>query len=291
MGDAIDLAARNGQRHVTVPGARYATRPRSNAPVTASAALRASAGRRSRRGQGVPRISGQLVVASANDSFGAGFIALDPALDDRQSFAPAGQIVAVQAVLGRRRAGHRLVGPLAPTSGPPSARRWLHAHRQARRDRERPRTGQRHPRHRIDQRDASLCLLRIAAVRALIGYGDDEATQLAVYLRESARRGRRGAAPGQPGPAGRVAPQLGPRSTPSWQASDPEGGELTGDRGVRGAADRRRGGDLQTLFVSVMEAAARVGILLAIGFRPAAVPPGAVGELWLALVGLAAGAW
>jgi ABC-type lipoprotein release transport system permease subunit len=237
----------------------------------------------------VPRISGQMVAATASDSFGAGFVALDPALDDEESFAPLGQIVAGKLfarddaqgiVLGKVLAHNlgatigkkvvytmtdkhgeivsglgRVTGILA--TGSPSA-------------------------------DAALCLLPIAAVRTLLGYGPDEVTQLAVYLGDqrvaeaAARRLARVVPPG--------AVAL------DWAEVNPD---LAGFVSVKVAGSEVieafvilliAAGIFNTLFMSVMERLRELGILLAIGFSPGRLFRLVVWEsLWLALVGLASG--
>src|SRR6476646_7857262 len=93
LGDAIDLAARMSNGHVTVQERDYRDSPSLERSITADDALRARLAADGDVAKVVPRISGQLVVATATDSFGAGFVALDPTLDDERSFAPLGQIV------------------------------------------------------------------------------------------------------------------------------------------------------------------------------------------------------
>src|SRR5262249_47708413 len=92
LGDAIDLAARMSNGHVTIQQPDYPDSPPLQRTITSHAGLRARLAADRDVVKVVPRISGQLVVATATDSFGAGFVALDPALDDEHSFAPLGQI-------------------------------------------------------------------------------------------------------------------------------------------------------------------------------------------------------
>jgi len=65
-----------------------------------------SAGRRSRRGQGVRASAASWWWPAPTTASAAGFIALDPALDDRQSFRAARQIVAGK-LFSAPTAGHR----------------------------------------------------------------------------------------------------------------------------------------------------------------------------------------
>jgi ABC-type lipoprotein release transport system permease subunit len=289
LGDAIDLAARMSNGHVTVQSHDYRDSPSLERTVDGNAELRARLAADRDVARVVPRISGQMVAATASDSFGAGFVALDPALDDEESFAPLGQIVAGKLfarddaqgiVLGKVLAHNlgatigkkvvytmtdkhgeivsglgRVTGILA--TGSPSA-------------------------------DAALCLLPIAAVRTLLGYGPDEVTQLAVYLGDqrvaeaAARRLARVVPPG--------AVAL------DWAEVNPD---LAGFVSVKVAGSEVieafvilliAAGIFNTLFMSVMERLRELGILLAIGFSPGRLFRLVVWEsLWLALVGLASG--
>jgi ABC-type lipoprotein release transport system permease subunit len=286
LGDAIDLAARMSNGHVTIQQRDYRDSPSLERSIDGSAALRARLAADPDVVKVVPRISGQLVVATANDSFGAGFVALDPALDDVQTFEPLGHIVEGKlfgsdgVVLGKTLAknlgatvGKKVVYTLTDkhgeivsglarvsgilTTGSPSA-------------------------------DASLCLLPIGAVRTLIGYGPDESTQLAVYLGDQRR-------------AEAVARRLGGLVPPGaaaldWAEVNPD---LAGFVTVKVIGSQVievfvvlliAAGIFNTLFVSVMERLREFGILLAIGFSPGRLFRLVVLEsLWLALVGLAVG--
>jgi ABC-type lipoprotein release transport system permease subunit len=288
LGDAIDLAARMANGHVTIQHPAYRDSPSLERTVDGSPAARARLTIDRDVVKVVPRISGQLVAATANDSFGAGFIALDPKLDDAASFAPLGQIVAGRLfsddhgiVLGKVLAqnlgatvGKKVVYTLTDkhgeivsglgrvsgilATGSPSA-------------------------------DAALCLLPIGAVRTLVGYGPDEATQLAVYLRDQ-----------------RVAPEAAHRlsrlvppgaAALDWAEVNPD---LAGFVTVKIIGSEVievfvvlliAAGIFNTLFVSVMERLREFGILLAIGFSPGRLFRLVIWESsWLALVGLAVGA-
>jgi ABC-type lipoprotein release transport system permease subunit len=136
--------------------------------------------------------------------------------------------------------------------------------------------------------DAALCLLPIGAVRSLIGYGPDEATQLAVYLRDQRRAEPAARRLGAMLPADAVA--LG------WAEVNPD---LAGFVTVKVIGSEVieafvvlliAAGIFNTLFVSVMERLREFGILLAIGFSPGRLFRLVVWEsFWLALVGLALG--
>jgi ABC-type lipoprotein release transport system permease subunit len=287
LGEAIDLAARMSNGHVTVQERGYRDAPSLERAIDAGATWRARIAGDAEVEKVVPRITGQLVAATANDSFGAGFVALDPTLDDAHSFAPLGQIVEGRLfsdehgiVLGRTLAknlgasvGRKVVYTLTDrhgeivsglgrvsgilATGSPSA-------------------------------DAGLCLLPISAVRALIGYGPDVATQLAVYLHDQRH-------------AEAAAQRLGDRVPPraqalTWAQINPD---LAGFVTVKVAGSEVlevfvvlliAAGIFNTLFMSVMERLREFGILLAIGFTPGRLFRLILWEsLWLALVGLVVG--
>src|SRR5262249_40196828 len=93
LGDAIDLAARMSNGHGTVQERDYRGSPSLERSIDATPAVRAGLAGDPEVAKVVPRVSGMAVVATASDSFGAGFIALDPSLDNADSFAPLGKIV------------------------------------------------------------------------------------------------------------------------------------------------------------------------------------------------------
>jgi ABC-type lipoprotein release transport system permease subunit len=289
MGDAIDLAARMSNGHVTIQDRDYRDSPAVERTVAATSDLRARLGADADVIEVVPRITGQLVLATANDSFGAGFIALDPALDDAHSFAPLGQLVAGRLfatddpqgiVLGKTlaanlgaRVGKKVVYTLTDKRGEIVSGLGRVSGIVA--------TGS-------TSADAALCLLPIGAVRTLLGYGGDEATQLAVYVRDQRRAAL---------VARRLAGVLPPNAVAlSWAEVNPE---LAGFVTMKVVGSQVlealvvlliAAGIFNTLFMSVMERLREFGILLAIGFSPGRLFRLVVWEsLWLALVGLAVG--
>jgi ABC-type lipoprotein release transport system permease subunit len=289
LGDAIDLAARMSSGHVTIEAREYRDSPSLERSVAGGPVVRARLGADRDVVRVVPRISGQLVAATASDSFGAGFVALDPTLDDAQSFAPLGQIVsggifarddAQGIVLGQVLArnlgasiGKKVVYTLTDKHGEIVSGLGRVSGILA--------TGS-------PSVDAALCLLPIAQVRALLGYAPDEATQLAVYLRDQRVAAAVAARLGSVVPPGAVAL--------SWAQVNPD---LAGFVTVKVAGSEVievfvvlliAAGIFNTLFVSVMERLREFGILLAIGFSPGRLFRLVLWEsLWLALVGLVTG--
>jgi ABC-type lipoprotein release transport system permease subunit len=289
LGDAIDLAARMSNGHVTIEARGYRDSPSLERTVDGNADLRARLAADRDVVRVVPRISGQLVAATASDSFGAGFVALDPALDDPESFAPLGQIVAGRLFQRDDAQGIVLGTVLAHNLGATVGKKVVYTltdkHGEIVSGLGRVTgilsTGS-------PSADAALCLLPIAAVRGLLGYGADEATQLAVYLRDQRVAAAAAERLGHAVPAGAVAL--------SWAQVNPD---LAGFVTVKVAGSEVieafvvlliAAGIFNTLFVSVMERLREFGILLAIGFSPGRLFRLVLWEsLWLALVGLAAG--
>ena len=224
----------------------------------------------------VPRISGPIMVATASDSFGAGFIALDPALEDERTLRPPGRRRG-QAVHRARDKRIVLGKTLAHNLGADVGKKVVYTltdkHGEIVSGMARRRAASSPPARRARR---GLCLLPIAAVRKVVGYGPDESTQLAIFLSRLARQRRRRAATARAA----VRPARGAH----WAEVQPRSGRLRRDQ------DRRLGGDeifvmlliaagiFNTLFMSVMERLREFGILLAIGFARAAVPAGDVGE-------------
>jgi ABC-type lipoprotein release transport system permease subunit len=289
LGDAIDLAARMSNGHVTIQEREYRNSPSLERSVDGSAPVRARLAADPDVVKVVPRISGQLVAATATDSFGAAFVALDPALDDARSFAPLGQLVEGKLFAGGDAQGIVLGKTLARNLGATVGRKVVYTltdkHGEIVSGLGRVTgilaTG-------APSADAALCLLPIGAVRALIGYGPDEATQLAVYLGDQRH-------------AAAAAQRLGARVPPGavaldWAEVNPD---LAGFVTIKVIGSEVieifvvlliAAGIFNTLFMSVMERLREFGILLAIGFSPERLFRLIVWEsLWLALVGLATG--
>lgn len=287
LGDAIDLAARMSNGHVTIQQRDYRDSPSLERTVDGSAAVRARLASDRDVAKVVPRITGQMVVATASDSFGAGFVALDRTLDDEHSFAPLGQIVAGKLFADDRGIvlGKILAKNLGATVGKKVVYTLTDKHGEIVSGLARVsgilETG-------APSADAALCILPIGAVRALIGYGPDEATQLAVYLRDQRVA---------PAAARRLRALVPPDATAlDWAEVNPD---LAGFVTVKIIGSDVieafvvlliAAGIFNTLFVSVMERLREFGILIAIGFSPGRLFRLVIWESsWLALVGLAAG--
>jgi ABC-type lipoprotein release transport system permease subunit len=287
--DIIDVAARMGGGHVTLQHPDYLDKPALSRTVTggshkARLALEDGSVRRV-----VSRIVGQTLLSTARDSFGAGFIAFDPAVEDEETLSVL-EAIAEGRNLERADEGGILLGArLAANLGVTPGKKVVYTMT----DREGQivtglarvsgiiRTGS-------PSADLGLCLLPIDTIRAALGYGDDEATQVALFLgdnRESARVARRMSARFGGGTAALT-----------WKEAQPDldsfiamkkGGMVVFEALILILC---AAGIFNTLFVSVMERLREFGILIAVGLPPARLFTLVMVEsLWLGLVGLALG--
>jgi len=288
--DFIDAAARLGNGHVTLQHRDYQDLPTLTRTVPDVARLRQLARSDPEVRRAVPRITGQALVVSADDSVGAGFVAYDPALEDATTLSLLGGQVTGRlprsaadagVVLGRTLArrlhvelGDKVVYTLTDKHGELVSGMGRVCGLLA--------TGN-------PSVDGALALLPIDTVRGVLGYGSQEATQLAVFVTDS----RRSAAV-----AARLGAALQPPTTAlTWQQVRPELSAFIALK-VGGARFLElvilvlvAAGIFNTLFVSVMERTREFGILRALGFARGQLFRLVMWEsLWLGLVGLGAGA-
>ena len=85
--EMIDLAARLGGGHVSIQNAEYLDSPTLRNSVRGSAKLREQALRDAEVLRAVTRISGQIMLSTAGQSYGAGFIGLNPGDEDVQTLS------------------------------------------------------------------------------------------------------------------------------------------------------------------------------------------------------------
>jgi ABC-type lipoprotein release transport system permease subunit len=295
MGDAnfsamIDLAARMGGGHVTLQHPEYLDSPTLSRSVQEVEALRRVALEDPDVQRVVTRISGHLMISSAVKNTGAAFIAFDPAVEDVTTLSlleavTEGELPGANGrggiVLGRRLAdnldadiGRKVVYTVTDKDG--------QIVQEAVRVTGIMETG-------APSVDGGLCLLSLAQLRVALGYGEDEAVQVAVFLGDQ-RRAEVVAA--------RLAGQLGGAAEGvaalPWHELQPE---LAGFIAMKVASARFMeaiimllvaAGIFNTLFVSVMERLREFGIMRAIGWSQAQIFGLVMFEsIWLALVGLA----
>jgi len=286
--DFIDTAARLGSGHVTLQHPDYLDTPRLTRTVQGSAELRALVAQDSDVARAVERISGQIMLATASDSFGAFFMAYDPELEDDSTLSfGAGLTEGAMyttpqdkgIILGKKLAhnlrlkiGKKVVYTMLDKQGEiVSGMRRLSGVIS---------TG-------APSLDAGLCLLPINTVREALGYSSDESTAVAVFLSDA----RKSAAVAQ-----RLNNALDANLVAlAWDEIRPELSTFIAMK-VGGArfmeliiAILVAAGIFNTLFVSVMERTREFGIMLAIGYSPGQLFGLVMWEsLWLGLVGIVA---
>lgn len=291
--EMIDLAARMGGGHVTLQHAEYLELPTLSRSVSQTSLLIALAADDPEVVRVVTRISGNLVLASAARSQGAGFIAFDPAVEDAATLslleavaegkpwagaAPGGIVLGVKlAERLRVEIGNKVVYTVTDKHG--------EIVQEAVRVVGLLRTGA----PTVDRR---LALLPIGVMRASLGYAPDEAGQVAVFLKDQRA-------------ADRVAMRLATRiaeqgggdvAAIAWHELQPElAGFIAMKVGGTWVMEviimlLVAAGIFNTIFVSVMERMREFGILRAIGWSPGQLGSLVMAEsVWLAVIGLAGG--
>lgn len=289
----IDQAARNGIGHVTLQHPEYQDKPSLTRTVPTAGALarRVTAGAAELGvARAVPRIGGQIMLATATQSSGATFLGIDPAAEDPQTLSVLSAVAEGGAFASADDRGIILGSRLAESLGVKLGRKVVYTLTDKRgevvsglaRVSGILRTG-------APSLDRGLCLLPIGALRALLGYGPDEATQVAIFLRDQ-RRSHEVAA--------RLAGQVGGGvAALTWRETQPE---LAGFITVKVSSSvflelviglLVAAGIFNTLFVSVMERMREFGIMMAIGLSPGRLFRLILWEsLWLGLVGVFAAA-
>ena len=287
--EVINTAARIGGGHITVQHPDYYDKPALSRTVRDTTQKIERIRKIEHVTKVLPRIVGQTMLSTAADSFGAGFIAYDPAVEGPESLSileavSEGRLFETSTdkgiILGDRLArnlgadlGNKVVYTMTDkngdiVSGLARVSGLVHTGSPA--------------------VDLGLCFLPLGAARKTLGYSEDEATQLAIFV-DSQRR--------SDGMIDAVTATLDDGSVAlSWKEIQPD---------LNGFILMKRGGGtffamlilllcaagiFNTLFVSVMERMREFGILLAIGFSPGRLVGLVIWEsLWLGLVGLVGG--
>lgn len=284
--DMINLAARLGSGHVTLEDPEYLDAPALSRTVEHTGALRALALADRDVRRAVERITGQVMLNTAWESRGAGFIAFDPTAEDSSTLAIQEAVIAGRrfssaddrgVMLGERLAhnlgvqlGDKLVYTMTDRTGEiVSGLARVSAI---------VRTGS-------PNVDNAVCLFAIGPIRALLGYAADEATEVAVFVRDQrssdAVARRLGTAVG---PAVAAVPwheiQTGLAAFIALKVGGARFMEIL-------IAVLVAAGIFNTLFVSVMERMREFGILTAIGWSPGRLFRLVMLESgWLGLLGL-----
>ncbi len=297
LGDAnwremIDLAARLGGGHVTLQHSEYLESPTLSRSVPASDHLRRLATEDPDVARVVSRISGQMILASAGRSQGAGFIAFDAATEDvgtlslieavDEGHLPNGEGPGI--VLGGKLAeqlrvqlGHKVVYTVTDKHG--------EIVQEATRVTGLMHTG-------APSVDAGLALLPLDDMRRSLGYDPGEAGQIAIFLIDQRDADVVAARLG----ASLTGTQGEPVSAIPWHTLQPE---LAGFIALKVGGTwvmeviimlLVAAGIFNTIFVSVMERMREFGILRAIGWSPGQLGRLVMAEsVWLAIFGILGG--
>jgi ABC-type lipoprotein release transport system permease subunit len=227
------------------------------------------------------------MLATAGQSYGAAFIAFDPEAEDESTLSVIEALSQGAMFASSRDRGIVLGAKLAENLDVGLGRKVVYTLtdkqgeivQEAARVAGIVRTG-------APSVDAGLCLLPIDRLREVLGYGPDEAVQVAVFLDDQRRADD---------VAARLDAASGARASAlPWHRLQPD---LAGFIALKVAGAwfmevvimvLVAAGIFNTLFVSVMERMREFGIMMAIGFSPARLFGLVMFEsLWLGLVGLA----
>ena len=288
--DMIRLAARLGAGHVTLQHPGYLDSPTLTRPVQGTAELRRLANGDPRVVRVVERITGFNMLSTARDNVGAGFIAVSPEDEDEETLSLLEAVVEGGFFESSMDGGIILGAKLASNLDVELGSRVVYTLT----DREGEivsslarvsgliRTGS-------PSVDGGICLLPIDTVRELIGYGPDEAIQVAAFVDDQRVTDRVVTDLGRAAPAGvAVLP---------WHELQPDlavfiAMKVGGSKVIMLVlALLVAAGIFNTLFVSVMERLREFGIMVAVGFSPGQLFRLVMFEsAWLAVVGLAGAA-
>jgi ABC-type lipoprotein release transport system permease subunit len=275
-----------GGGHVSLEHPERLDAPTLDRTVRGTAAERRRALADPRVARAVERISGPAMLATAKESAGAFFVGIDPANEDATTLSALDAISEGTMFEGARDGGivlgSRLARNLGVDLGGKVVLTMTDRHGEITSGLARVSglvsTG-------APTLDGGLALLPIDSVRTLLGYADDEATQIALFLHDHRD-------------AGAVTTALAggegsPVTARPWYTSQPE---LAGFIAIKVGGARLMSalmamlvaaGIFNTLFMSVMERSREFGILVALGFSPGKLFRLVVYEsLWLGLVGL-----
>ncbi|MBN1608890.1 MAG: ABC transporter permease [Polyangiaceae bacterium] len=287
--DFIDTAARLGGGHVTVQHVGYLDTPSLTRTVGDVEPVQRLALKRAHARHAAPRITGQALVASADDNVGAMLVGYDPAQDGPHTLGlleglRAGRLFATAhddgVILGKTLAerlrvniGDRVVYTLTDKQGELTSGMGRLVGIVS--------VG-------TPSLDGGLLLVPIDTLRRVLGYGPREATMVAIFLADSRSSSRAAAQLNR-----HVGPGL---KALTWSEVRPELNAFIAMK-VGGARFMElvilaliAAGIFNTLLVSVMERAREFGIMMAIGFSRGQLFRLVVWEsLWLGLLGLLAG--
>ena len=284
--DTIDLAARLSGGHVTLEHPEHLEAPKLTLTIESTDDLMELAKAQDHVHRVAERIAGHAMLSTAGDSFGAAFIAIDPEREDTFTLSVLEALVEGEIFETSADRGIILGARLADNLGVGMGKRVVYTMTDIHGDIVAGlarvsgivRTGSMGI-------DGGLCLLPIDAVRELLGYAPDEATQIAIFIDDQRR-------------SDSVADALQQRvgsdaAALPWHRIQPE---LAAFIAMKVGSARFievliavlvAAGIFNTLFISVMERLREFGIMNAVGFSSGTIFALVMLEsFWLAVVGL-----
>jgi ABC-type lipoprotein release transport system permease subunit len=290
----IDLGASMGMGHVTIEPAGYNLKPTLDKRLKQTEALRKQVLAMSEVTDAMRRISGQAMFASANKSIGGAFIAIDPSMETAANnllirSLVEGKIfesdtrrgIVIGSKLAKKlnlRIGKKIVYTTTDVSGEivSDIARVTGIFT----------TG-------ISMVDGAMALLAIADVQKTLGYSENEATLIAMIIKDQRHaediRDEIAAAI-------RLQPQYGQTAVLSWKQAQPDlAGVITMDKSMNYISQFLIGlliaaGILNTMLMSVLERTREFGVMMAVGMSPRLLFRLVIVEsFWLAVLGLILG--
>lgn len=288
--NVINTAARIGGGHITVQHPDYFEKPALSRTVQQTRdkidrieALPAVT-------HALPRIVGQTMLSTTTESYGAGFMAYDPALENTDTISILEAVKEGELFKSSTDKGIILGWRLARNLGAEMGSKVVYTLT----DKEGEivsglarvsglvKTGS-------PAIDLGMCFLPLGAVQKTLGYQGDEATQVAVFIDSQRKSAAMSTEIGGLLDDGSVAL--------TWKQTQPDLDSFIAMKKGGGTFFALlmlilcAAGIFNTLFISVMERLREFGILVAVGFSPGKLFSLVMFEsLWLGLVGLAAGA-
>jgi len=286
----IDMGASMGMGHVTVEPSGYQLKPTLDKRLRATDSLRQRIAVMPGVSDATVRITGQAMFASARKSVGGGFIAVDPAFEK-----PANNLLLrslVEGAMFREKDGRgivigsKLAQKLHVTIGKKIVYTTTDAHGEIVSDIARVTgiftTG-------IDIVDGIMALLPIDSVQKTLSYAPDEATVIAVIIKDQrhAEAMRDAIA---------ALPEATDAAVLTWKKSQPDlAGVIAFDKAGNYISQFLVGlliavGILNTMLMSVLERTREFGVMMAVGMSPGVLFRLVMVEsFWLAVVGLLLG--
>jgi ABC-type lipoprotein release transport system permease subunit len=284
--DMIDMAARMGGGHVAVQHPTYLELPSLKKSITEVGQKKKLALQQKNVDRAVPRITGQIMLSTASNSVGAYFIGVDPKEENKDTLSILEAIKEGSMLQSSKSKGIVLGKKLAENLGLRLGKKVVYTTTDKNGEIV---TGLARLSGVVSTGapgvDRGLAILPIDVLRKTLGYGEDEATRLAVFINDQRKSAEVATA---------LQASLGDDVVAlPWNEVQPD---LAGfiSMKVAGAIFFEiiimvlvAAGIFNTLFVSVMERIRELGIMMAIGFSPLKLFGLIMWEsLWLGLVGL-----